>query len=1563
MNHAKGYSDVTLSLFGGLVPEMSPRDLPEGASPLNQDVDYQIGAVFTRAGLSPVYTYGSLFKEVTPHLGQSLGIGPTNAGVPWTDPNNMTIGAAASVTLNLTSSNFLNATAFQLNIPSNITPLGMTLEIDGTQTALTPGDVLQVSPINMYPGSPTFDFQFQTTQGTVTVGGNTNAWGLPLNSDLLNDPGFGFNIRAQSVDLCTFNVTGVRLKLWESPPLSRNINYIKTYEETDGDVSTLALDSAGILWEEDVTNNPGVLNSVPTFIEPNTFAQSVTASDREYIALSDLTTGTDMPRQLSNQGWVDRVSQVGPGAPPVVTTTSSGYPILATNGIVQNPSINYTGLGYSYGVFLSAAQASIPLSNTSPGNILTFQLRDGFAMPSYFTTGSNIVLTNMPVIAGFNLNNGVGTNPAYYTIIGPVGAPPGPLGSLNYVAFSVIVPFTGFANMSVGPGYTTGGLTIQSTEATVTTLSQVPNLEVGNQFSIAGTSQAGYDQTWNVIATPNADQLNITETTLTGNLATYAYNIITGSAPGTGEFITVTGTLNGQGVFNVGSAVIEAVSIITPTTGTFTVAISGPDVSPGAETGSGIIFGTVFTFDPLAILGNSNGGSLTAAGLIGAGIRQVVYSYKTRNGYVSKPSPVATADIIEGASGITIAKILPGPADTVARIVSFTGANGAYFFNIPENVTVINNGVPTIETSTWINDNTTTSATFSFSDVTLLAADSIDTQGNNWFSQKELGSSLGFISYASRLFAIGEQNKVTNFLNMSFDGGIETSATLPAQTYPAGWTLDSTYGAGGSVEASPLFGNAYSITNNSGSTQSVYGMITQNSFEDEFNVPIILPATTYSVRVVASSPNLTSSGDLVVDLFQPSTATVLGSYALGLSSLSSDMSINAGTLLTIPIIPTAATSVTSQLPGTPFYAAGLVQHGTKSVQSNSVNGTNYAAPPLMFTYPNPVTAGDTLVVTFNAFNYQVGPTVTDSNNNIWKLAVHQNPAGQEHNSYCYYASGVVGGLTTVTISSPLTGFPTSSQLTGWNAFTTAVFAELSGVLTPVSLDGVGFAFNVGGSTGSVTTTNPNDVIISGIANLPTTPSTYSLIDTLSINAAGGTQSFSAAYKQVSTAGVNNPIWTGSPIGVGVTVVFRLAKQNAPAPVTIATTTPSDLMIRVYAVNVPNGTQILIDRIEPFPTEEPVLTTQLTASYADNLEAFDEVTGVVDASIQNQQPVTNAFTIFDKLYILKTNSLFSTEDNGTTEPNNWGLKEDSNRIGCCGINALSYGEEWVTFAHRTGLYVFFGGEPRKISQEMQPVWDLINWKAGNTIWVRNDIAQRRILVGVPLNTPNAWLPNAPVNKNPTTPNVILMLNYREINSVQDLVAEAPIHVTYANRIVAKDISRKWSIWNIKSPYADFVERQDGSNPLFIGNGLSNSKIYQLLDSPAIPGGTQTSDDGLSINSIYTTFGFVKQDFAQGLPIGQHRKDFHYLSMAVDGSGDLGIMCLPDQLDSIYADALVPITMINPSTDNVELPLNETCTRLFLQFSTNAVGSWFSIQEMTTTIGIDPWSPVRGGGTPN
>ena len=48
---------ATLDQFSGLVTNVDAENVPEGASPLTWDTDFVVGSVFTRAGLTSVYTF------------------------------------------------------------------------------------------------------------------------------------------------------------------------------------------------------------------------------------------------------------------------------------------------------------------------------------------------------------------------------------------------------------------------------------------------------------------------------------------------------------------------------------------------------------------------------------------------------------------------------------------------------------------------------------------------------------------------------------------------------------------------------------------------------------------------------------------------------------------------------------------------------------------------------------------------------------------------------------------------------------------------------------------------------------------------------------------------------------------------------------------------------------------------------------------------------------------------------------------------------------------------------------------------------------------------------------------------------------------------------------------------------------------------------------------------------------------------------------------------------------------------------------------------------------------
>jgi hypothetical protein len=1193
--------------------------------------------------------------------------------------------------------------------PNQLPVFGLEVLITGSQTNLSPDAVINVQ-LQLPDGSLSpkqFTIQLPSSTGTVVVGSPTEMWGVAINAAMLNDPNFTVNLVASAPggETVTFNAS-VTIEVFTTPNPPADFNYLKTFAQTDGDLFSLALGSDGVMYQEDAINLPDVLLPVYSSIFPDSFAESCTVDDREFIAISNLLNGTDIPYTYDGVNF-DRLSQVGPGTPPTASTSTATTNVVS---ITQpTPKSDVDNPGHLSGILWSNGPGS-----TAPGNVLTVYYTRVSSQPVAdpdLQIGVGVTIAGVDV-AGPNQDfNGQPVDGNYTVVSVGQGVPPGAEFERWY--FTVTMPSIQSVNQANHITAHAPLGTYQVTTATLTSSAQVPNVEVGSTIQIAGTGgapPAGYDGSWTVTTTPNASQLQITSTTLNGNVATYGFNLITGTNPVVGQKVTITGTLNGNGIFNVVQGVISSTS-----PGIFSILLTGPNTPSAAETGTGIIFGTIFTFEPGQPVGTRLGGTIITLGVISAGVRKVCYSFLTRNGYMTAPSPVTTFDVPSGASVLTIGNLATGPSDVIARVVHLTAANGSNFYNIPIPVTVLNNGINVVNSSTYVNDNTSRSVNLSFSDGVLLAADAIDIQGNNLFATLELGSVLGLIGYASRVFAIGEQNKVPNFLNWSFDGGYLDATLLPT-TIPLGWTRDATSGPGGSLVNSPIFGFAYQIQNATGSTQPKYGMITQPAFQDEFMVPIIRASTKYSTRITAAVTVGGASGNLVVDLFSPALGTSLGTFSVPLASLTSRMAIFSGPMLT----------------------------------------------------------------------------------------------------------------------------------------------------------------------------------------------------------------------------------------------------NVLAPV------PSDLLLRIYATAVPDGTTIIIDRNEPFPTEQPNLSTQATGSYVNNFEAFDESGngGIVDTAGENQQDVRSAFTLYDTLYLVKTGSFVSTQDNGSTEPSGWSLRIVSNSVGTpsiygvtSGIDEPNTGEAWAIIAGQAGGYIFNGGEPIKITEEIQSLWNYINWAYGHTLWVKNDVKNRRIYFAVPLKTPNPWLPTGiiPDDSNPTTPNVILMLNYKQLNTGATLAEKVGVHTSYSGRLIASELTRKWSIWTIKAPCAAFLRRADKTDVLFLGNSDDNGKIFQLDETHTMCG----QDDCSAMVQIYNTYGFVTDEQAQALRLGSLRKYFSEMFMVVRGSGNMNLRVFPDTLESSYAMDLlprIPLPLMNEG--DIEVPVDQEGNRLFVQFKTDQIGACFELSRMMMAIGMSAFSPTRG-----
>jgi len=224
--------------------------------------------------------------------------------------------------------------------------------------------------------------------------------------------------------------------------------------------------------------------------------------------------------------------------------------------------------------------------------------------------------------------------------------------------------------------------------------------------------------------------------------------------------------------------------------------------------------------------------------------------------------------------------------------------------------------------------------------------------------------------------------------------------------------------------------------------------------------------------------------------------------------------------------------------------------------------------------------------------------------------------------------------------------------------------------------------------------------------------------------------------------------------------------------------------------------------------------------------------------------------------------------------------------------------------------------------------------------------------------NPWMPAGIIidTTNPTTPNVIFMLNYKQINTANELGGSPEVHRSYAGKLIASEIVRKWSIWSIKAPAAAFIQREAGNDagsaPLFLGNSDHTGKIYDLIDG-------LLQDDGSAFTQDYITSGFVGTETGQGTQMGVVRYNYDYMSLLIDGIGDLVITALPNTLDTPYANVLLPNLTLPASTNgDVELPVNECASRLFIRFTSSDIDSGFELSRLVMCMHQDPWSPIRG-----
>ncbi len=684
-------------------------------------------------------------------------------------------------------------------------------------------------------------------------------------------------------------LTGV----FTTPFGATTMTYTKSYVDAKGVIRNLYLDAAGNLWVENITTSAGTATMLAA-VTPGSYAKSVTAFGREYIAISDGIHGSDVALQYDGTN-LDRVTTDGPGAPPNVgSIILPAVPMLSAGAgsgltVVSATTTSLVGSVYTRLTInvISGALALGPgnvvqITGNSNANLnLTFPIAFvpsdtqiiAYAVYDSFQTGTGGSTVGFAAYALSRANNIVTVNTdgphglkvGYQAQISGADATSVPVGGVvSIVINNTDSPGVATITLDMDHGLASGESILIKGVSSIIVASPIVaarrkggivtiistgehNLVPGSLVTLSGVGDASFNTTFQVLSVPDpntfiSSQAIDADVDSTGGNIHLSWPIPDTAQPTRYEVLDIPSARSFQVALNWSDGTWLDGHVYLPWDGTYYVSAvlsatqfqyrqAGPDAT---QTSAG---------SPVTAL-------VTPHGQVAPGKHRLRVSFLTRNDYVTRPSPWVEFDA-NGGQYISVSNIPIGPPNTKARILEFTGSGGAYFFYIP---TTPQESGQIVGTATQIDDNTTTAAILDFGDNTLFAALGVSIPGNNVAAQSILDSALGFAFFGTRLIAYGQRSTIQNLVNMGFDGG-----ELPSNpTVPAGWTgtgtiVDGHFGKG--VRAPSL---------------------SQTFYEDIDGAPIAFPVTKYIARAWMSGGGCTVTISSAVTGFTTSVSLTPG---------------------------------------------------------------------------------------------------------------------------------------------------------------------------------------------------------------------------------------------------------------------------------------------------------------------------------------------------------------------------------------------------------------------------------------------------------------------------------------------------------------------------------------------------------------------------------------------------------------------------------------------------------------------------------------------------------------
>lgn len=180
------------------------------------------------------------------------------------------------------------------------------------------------------------------------------------------------------------------------------------------------------------------------------------------------------------------------------------------------------------------------------------------------------------------------------------------------------------------------------------------------------------------------------------------------------------------------------------------------------------------------------------------------------------------------------------------------------------------------------------------------------------------------------------------------------------------------------------------------------------------------------------------------------------------------------------------------------------------------------------------TAGNFLVAVISNASGATNPVtgVTDSAGNTWSLAIAGLLSGSNTRCEIWYTANAASA-TSVT-STRATACNNSMNVSEWSGLTNT---------SPVDVTGTsGNASGTPAPGGSVTTTNPDDLVIGGLSWASSTTTTLTSGSFTALTGQVANQRLAAAYQIVAATGTYQPTWTLSAAGTSgaATAAFKAA---------------------------------------------------------------------------------------------------------------------------------------------------------------------------------------------------------------------------------------------------------------------------------------------------------------------------------------------------------------------------------------------------------------------------------------